>query len=39
MGKMTSYKRPDGKSVSGYLAEPAQGPGQACCDPGMVGPQ
>ena len=24
MGKMTSYKRPDGKSVSGYLAEPAQ---------------
>ncbi|HZT63510.1 MAG TPA: dienelactone hydrolase family protein [Burkholderiales bacterium] len=22
---MTSYKRPDGKSVSGYLAEPAQG--------------
>ena len=26
MGKMTSYQRPDGKSVSGYLAEPAQGP-------------
>ena len=25
MGKMTSYKRPDGKSVSGYLADPAQG--------------
>jgi len=25
MGKMTSYNRPDGKSVSGYLAEPAQG--------------
>ena len=25
MGSMTSYKRPDGKSVSGYLAEPAQG--------------
>jgi len=24
MGKMTSYKRPDGKSVNGYLAEPAQ---------------
>jgi len=23
MGKMTSYKRPDGKSVNGYLAEPA----------------
>ena len=23
MGQMTSYKRPDGKSVSGYLAEPA----------------
>ena len=25
MGKMTSYKRPDGKSVNGYLAEPAPG--------------
>ncbi len=25
MGKMTSFKRPDGKSVNGYLAEPAQG--------------
>jgi carboxymethylenebutenolidase len=25
MGKMVSYKRPDGKSVEGYLAEPAQG--------------
>ena len=25
MGKMTSYTRPDGKSVSGYLADPAQG--------------
>src|ERR1044072_157656 len=25
MGKMTSYKRPDGKDVNGYLAEPAQG--------------
>src|SRR5215813_12828398 len=24
MGKMTSYQRPDGKSVNGYLAEPAQ---------------
>jgi carboxymethylenebutenolidase len=24
MGKMTSYKRPDGNSVSGYLAEPAE---------------
>ena len=23
MGKMTSYQRPDGKSVNGYLAEPA----------------
>jgi carboxymethylenebutenolidase len=32
MGKMTSYKRPDGKSVNGYLAEPAQ-PAKA---PGMV---
>jgi carboxymethylenebutenolidase len=26
MGKMTSYKRPDGKSVDGYLAEPAGAP-------------
>lgn len=25
MGKMVSYKRPDGQSVEGYLAEPAQG--------------
>jgi len=25
MGKMISYKRPDGQSVNGYLAEPAQG--------------
>ena len=25
MGKMTSFKRPDGQSVNGYLAEPAQG--------------
>jgi carboxymethylenebutenolidase len=25
MGKTISYKRPDGKSVDGYLAEPAQG--------------
>src|SRR5215213_9133113 len=25
MGNMTSYKRPDGKSVTGYLAESAQG--------------
>jgi carboxymethylenebutenolidase len=25
MGKMTSYKRPDGKTLEGYLAEPAQG--------------
>jgi len=32
MGKMTSYTRPDGKSVSGYLAEPAQG----AKAPGMV---
>jgi len=29
MGQMTSFKRPDGKSVQGYLAEPAKpgGPG------------
>jgi carboxymethylenebutenolidase len=32
MGSMTSYKRPDGKSVNGYLAEPAGG-GKA---PGVV---
>ena len=32
MGKMISYTRPDGQSVAGYLAEPAQG-GAA---PGMV---
>ena len=32
MGKMISYKRPDGQSVNGYLAEPAQAKGA----PGMV---
>ena len=32
MGKMVSFKRPDGKSVQGYLAEPAQG----AAAPGMV---
>ncbi len=32
MGQMTSFKRPDGKSVQGYLAEPAAG-GKA---PGIV---
>ena len=32
MGKMISCKRPDGQSVSGYLAEPAQGVGS----PGIV---
>src|SRR3970040_8411 len=32
MGKTISYKRPDGKSVNGYLAEPAQG----AKAPGMV---
>ena len=32
MGNMTSYNRPDGKSVNGYLAEPAQG----AKAPGMV---
>ena len=32
MGKMVSFKRPDGKSVNGYLAEPAAGSGA----PGMV---
>ena len=32
MGKQVSYKRPDGKSVNGYLAEPAQG----AKAPGMV---
>lgn len=32
MGRMISYKRPDGQSVTGYLAEPAQG----VAAPGMV---
>src|ERR1041385_7127764 len=32
MGKMIEYKRPDGKSVNGYLAEPAAGSKA----PGMV---
>jgi carboxymethylenebutenolidase len=32
MGNMTSYKRPDGKNVNGYLAEPAKPQGA----PGMV---
>jgi carboxymethylenebutenolidase len=32
MGKMTSYKRPDGKSANGYLAEPADASGA----PGIV---
>jgi len=32
MGQIISYKRPDGKSVSGYLAEPNTGAGA----PGMV---
>jgi carboxymethylenebutenolidase len=32
MGKMISFKRPDGKSLSGYLAEP----GQAAKAPGVV---
>jgi carboxymethylenebutenolidase len=32
MGKMASFKRPDGKSVNGYLAEPAQ----AAKAPGIV---
>ncbi len=32
MGKTISFKRPDGKDVAGYLAEPAQG----AAAPGMV---
>jgi len=32
MGKMISFKRPDGQSVQGYLAEPAAGAGA----PGLV---
>src|SRR5688572_7679858 len=32
MGQMISYKRPDGKDVPGYLAEPKTGTGA----PGMV---
>jgi carboxymethylenebutenolidase len=31
MGKMVNFKRPDGQSVAGYLAEPAHGPA-----PGLV---
>ena len=27
MGQMISYKRPDGKTVPGYLAEPKMAPG------------
>ena len=29
MGKMVSFKRPDGKSVEGYLAEPASSASQS----------
>jgi carboxymethylenebutenolidase len=32
MGQMISYKRPDGKSVPAYLAEPAAG----ASGPGIV---
>ena len=32
MGKMIEFKRPDGQSVQGYLAEPAQAAGA----PGVV---
>jgi carboxymethylenebutenolidase len=36
MGKTVSYKRPDGKSVNGYLAEPDIGGNAAAKAPGMV---
>ena len=39
MGKMISYKRPDGQSVNGYLAEPKEGPSaseRGTKAPGMV---
>ena len=32
MGQMIGFKRPDGQSVQGYLAEPARAPGA----PGLV---
>ena len=36
MGKMVSYKRPDGKSVNGYLAEPDIRGNAGAKAPGMV---
>ncbi len=36
MGKMTTYKRPDGQSVNGYLAEPALGGAGSNAAPGIV---
>ncbi|HZS69060.1 MAG TPA: dienelactone hydrolase family protein [Burkholderiales bacterium] len=36
MGKKVSYKRPDGKSVNGYLAEPDSRGNAASKAPGMV---
>jgi carboxymethylenebutenolidase len=36
MGQMTSYKRPDGQSVQGYLAEPSSENAGAADAPGMV---
>jgi carboxymethylenebutenolidase len=36
MGKMTSFKRPDGQAIDGYLAEPAGSAKAAAGAPGIV---
>src|SRR5258706_15873714 len=36
MGKMVEFKRPDGKSVNGYLAEPSMGGNAGSQAPAMV---
>jgi carboxymethylenebutenolidase len=36
MGKMTSFKRPDGKTLNGYLAEPGSASNAAANAPGVV---
>src|SRR4026208_57292 len=37
MGKMISFKRPDGQSVNGYLAEPAKDPSASARKSGAPG--
>src|SRR4026208_1798859 len=37
MGKMISFKRPDGQSVNGYLAEPAKDPSASARKAGSPG--